>query len=97
MAGIYDVGYHCDHFVGRPAESRADKLRSIVAQMVYTYEINCRDKRGVPFTRNMYVPEIHPVTLTLFHEREDEGHVFKVQLLIVCSYSMIMMISICSA
>ena len=37
------------------------------------------------------------MTLTLFHEREDEGHVFKVNLLIVCSYSTIMMISICSA
>ena len=26
----------------------------------------------------MYVPEKHPITKQAFHEREDEGHVFKV-------------------
>ena len=26
-----------------------------------------------------YVPEVHPLTKTDFHEREDEGHLFKVK------------------
>ena len=26
----------------------------------------------------MYVPQIHPIALGTFHEREDEGHVFNV-------------------
>lgn len=32
----------------------------------------------MPFRTYMYVPEIHPFTKKEFHEREDEGHVFKV-------------------
>ena len=34
----------------------------------------------MPFRSHIYVPEIHPVTECEFHEREDEGHVFKVKL-----------------
>ena len=63
--------------IGRP-ETRADKLRSIVAQMIYAHAIDCWDKNGVPFRTHMYIPEVHPLTLAPFHEREDEGHVFKV-------------------
>ena len=65
------------YYPGRP-ESRADKLRSIVAQMEFANKLDYWDKKGVPFTQYLYVPEIHPVTLATFHEREDEGHVFKV-------------------
>ena len=34
--------------------------------------------KGVPFQTFMYVPEVHPLSHKEFHEREDEGHVFKV-------------------
>ena len=37
------------------------------------------DAQGVPFSTYLYVPEEHPITKATFHEREDEGHVFKVK------------------
>ena len=55
---------------GRLRETRADKLRSIFAQMTYTYMIDQWDKEGVPFCKHLYVPEIHPITQAQFHERE---------------------------
>ena len=63
---------------GRRRETKADKLRSIVAQMVYAHMIDKWNQQGVPFRKHLYVPEIHPITQAQFHEREDEGHVFKV-------------------
>jgi hypothetical protein len=45
--------------------------------MEYSYQVNQWEERGVPFKTNLYVPEVHPVTQEYFHEREDEGHVFK--------------------
>ena len=66
--------YNC---TGRP-ETRSVKLRSVIAHMFYAHEIDYWDKKGVPFQSHMYVPEIHPITMATFHEREDEGHVFKV-------------------
>lgn len=59
-------------------ETRADKLRSIVAQMEYSHHIRKWTANNVPFTRHLYVPEVHPLTSATFHEREGEGHVFKV-------------------
>lgn len=61
------------------SETHADKLRSIIAQMEFSYQV-CRwnDEEGVPFRTHLYVPEKHPITKQYFHEREDEGHVFKV-------------------
>ncbi len=48
-------------------------------QTTIQYErIKSWDAKGVPFSTYMYVPEEHPVLKTVFHEREDEGHVFKV-------------------
>ena len=58
--------------------TRADKLRSIVAQMEYSHQTHKWTDSNVPFTTHLYVPETHPLTLATFHEREDEGHVFKV-------------------
>ena len=55
---------------GRPRETRADKLRSIIAQMLYTYMIQNWDQQGVPFCKHLYVPDIHPITQAQFHERE---------------------------
>lgn len=57
-----------------------EKLRSILAQMDYKYQVDSWDAKGVPFKDHVYVPEIHPVTESVFCEREDEAHVFKVGL-----------------
>ena len=47
--------------------------------MEYVYKICKWDSElGVPFQTHMYAPEKHPMTQKDFHEREDEGHVFKV-------------------
>ena len=62
-------------------ETSIQKLRSILAQMEYTYQVCCWDANGVLFRTHVYVPEIHPVTEMEFHEREDEAHVLKVKLL----------------
>ena len=59
-------------------EDDGDKLRSILAQMEYTFLINHWENRGVPFKTHLHVPEEHPITGQVFCEREDEGHVFKV-------------------
>ena len=69
-------------YIGSEKESEVDKLRSILAQLDYTYEIKQCDRKGVPFSLFMYVPEIHPETGQPFLEREDEAHVFKVAYLI---------------
>ena len=53
-------------------------MRSILAQFEFAKTIKAWDVRGVPFSTYFYVPEVHPVLKTVFHEREDEGHVFKV-------------------
>lgn len=59
-------------------ETKVEKLRSIMAQLEYTYQINQFSLKGVPFNEHLYVPEIHPSTKVGFCEREDEAHVFKV-------------------
>ena len=59
-------------------EDLTDKLRSILAQMEYTYRVRYWDSLGVPFRSHFYVPEKHPITDDVFHEREDDGHVLKV-------------------
>ena len=59
-------------------ETKAEKLRSILSQLEYKYKINLWQFKGVPFKDHMYVPEVHPVTGPEFCEREDEGHIFKV-------------------
>jgi len=58
-------------------ETKVKKLRSIIAQLDYTYQINQFSLKGVPlnFNEHLDVPEIHP---SGFCEREDKAHVFKV-------------------
>lgn len=63
-------------------EERVDMLRSILAQMEYQYRVREWDQKGVLFRTYMYVPEIHHITQKPFLEREDEGHVFKVCVLL---------------
>lgn len=41
------------------------------------------DKKGVPFCSYLYVPETRPILGTEFHQREDEGHVFKVIIAVI--------------
>ena len=53
-------------------------LRSILAQLEYTYLVQKWDSEGVPFRQHVYVPENHPLTMDIYHEREDEPHVLKV-------------------
>ena len=62
-------------------ETKVEKLRSIMAQLEYTYQINQLSSKGIPFKEHLYVPEVHPITKVEFCEREDEAHVFK-----VCAY-----------
>ena len=59
-------------------ETTADDLRSIVAQMEYSYQIRLWTGKNVPFTTHLYVPKAHSITRPTSHEREGEGHVFKV-------------------
>ena len=40
------------------------------------------DNSGVLFRTHLYVPKLHPDSGDIFLEREDEGHVLKVQLYI---------------
>ena len=54
-----------------------DKLRSILAQLDFTYSIRDFDSKGVPFRTHLHVPEVHPETGNIY-EREDPGHVLKV-------------------
>lgn len=70
--------YSCIVFspLGR-SEELEDKLRSILAQFEYIYQIEQWESKGVPFKTHLHVPENHPITGALFCEREDEGHVFK--------------------
>lgn len=52
--------------------------------MDYTYTVRKWEEQGVPFRSHVeiYVPEVHPITNSIFHEREDEGHVHKVYIII---------------
>lgn len=75
----YSIWFWFSYIIGVD-ETKADKLRSILAQLDYQQQIIAWEDKGVPFRSHIYVPEIHPVTECEFHEREDEGHVFKVKL-----------------
>ena len=41
-------------------------LRSVLAQLDYTYQINHWDSLGVPFKTHLHVPERHPDTSSIF-------------------------------
>ena len=57
-------------------------MRSILAQLDYSYQILQLEQQGVNFRVHLHVPEIHSLTHTTFCEREDEAHVFKVRAII---------------
>ena len=58
-------------------ETIEEMLRSILAQL-YGKEVLEWETKGVPFRTHAYVPEVHALTGSQFHEREDEAHIFKV-------------------
>ena len=60
-------------------ETTSDKLRSVLAQLEFSHRVRKYAEQGVPFIYFMYVPEEHPITKYPICEREDEGHVLKVQ------------------
>ena len=59
-------------------EEKIEKVRSILSQLEYRYQVLKWNSVGVPFCTYMYIPEVHPITKSEFHEREDFGHVYKV-------------------
>jgi len=59
-------------------ETMVEKLKSILAQLEYKYQVDLWQSKDVPFRDHLYVPEVHPDTGLGFCEREDEGHVLKV-------------------
>ncbi len=67
-----------NNYTGK-SETPGDKLRSVISQFEFTHQVRkYHNEGGVPFCSYLYVPEKHPITERSFHEREDEGHVFKV-------------------
>ena len=62
----------------RSIETKEDKLRSILAQLEFKYQVLEYEERGVPFRTHLYVPEVHPGSGHEYHEREDDAHVLKV-------------------
>ena len=67
------------------SETISEKLKSILAQFEFKYQVQQWESQGVPFNLYLHVPELHPITGCLFCEREDEGHIFKV-LIILWAY-----------
>ena len=49
-----------------------------MAQLEFKFQVCQWEDNGVPFPQHIYVQETHLITGQEFHEREDEGHVFKV-------------------
>ena len=64
--------------LGDDNETEVEMLRSISAQLEFTYTICHYDEGGVPFRTYLRVPEVHPDTGEVFMEREDEGYILKV-------------------
>ena len=60
------------------SETVVEKLKSVLSQLYYKYLILRYEAKGVKFRSHQYVPDIHPITKTEFHDREDEGHVYKI-------------------
>ena len=76
-------------------ETRPQQLRSILAQLEFRFQVCQWEDNGVPFRQHIYVPEIHPITGGKFHEREDEGHVFKVRFPILLFSYMYLLLDAC--
>lgn len=62
------------------SEGLVDKLKSILAQFEFAYQVREWEAKGIPFSTYLYVPELHPETHMPFCEHEDEAHLLKVTL-----------------
>ena len=71
--------------VGKP-EGFEDKLRSILAQFHYVFEIRNFATQGIPFNLYMYVPERPPEINDVSFEKENEAHLINVVLLVHITY-----------
>jgi hypothetical protein len=70
-------GYAYNSWKPGKEETQVEMFRSVLAQLEFTYIVQKYDASGVPFTTHLHVPEVHPLTGSIFYEREDEGHVLK--------------------
>lgn len=68
----------CHSFSSGEKETLHAKLKSILAQLEYTYQVRSWQSKGVPFDMAMYVPENHPESGDVFYEHEDAAHLLKV-------------------
>ena len=82
--------HHNIGFLKGKDETKTEKFRSILAQLEYSYQVNSYNSEGIPFKKHLYVPEVHPSTGVGFCEREDEGHLFKVQYL--CEHNILIIL-----
>ena len=57
-------------------------LRSIIAQYEYSSRVKQYCSDGIPFDKHLHVPETHKETGNVVCQREDEGHLFKVYIII---------------
>ena len=78
MSAINLTGVKCEE------EVFGDKLRTVVAQLEFHYEMCEWERKGIPFRTHMYVPEVIPETGSSFYEREDEAHLLKVGVWLYC-------------
>lgn len=76
---MYIFTYNYNHSLGQ-TETEADMLRSILAQLEFSYLVREFDKKGIPFRSHLHCPEVHSETGKVFCEREDAAHVLKVGL-----------------
>lgn len=59
-------------------EDETHMMRSILAQLEYTMSVREYVSKGIPFDKNLHVPEKSSITGSAICHREDEGHIFKV-------------------
>lgn len=67
----------------RTTETYDDKLKSVLAQLDFSHQVLDYDSRGIRFRTHIYIPEIHPVSCSEYHEREDDAHVLKVRYILI--------------
>ena len=59
-------------------EDLCAKMKSILSQMEYGYQISGWVSKGVRFDYHLYVPEVHSDSGSLYYENEDDAHILKV-------------------
>ena len=72
-------------------ETTVKKLHSLLAHLEYKHQIEYWEMKVVPFKSHIYVPEVHPLTDLMFCEREDEGHVLKVLMVLTCIHNIMIL------